>query len=131
MSLRLKHKFGLPDQIFDSAARLGYEKSVKLRLITIHYGRHALDRVKSETRTEFLVWIIDEKDVFTDANIWEFKMKKQLKEDVKMWSGRIWFILDFSSIILSTGKKPPYCIRDILNYMRKFEGLVSKYIHCL
>jgi len=48
---------------------LGYEKLVKLRLITVHYGRHAPGKEKSETRREFLVEIIDEKDVFTDANI--------------------------------------------------------------
>ena len=57
------------DQLLDSSARLGYEKLVKLRLITVHYGRHAPGKEKSETRREFLVEIIDEKDVFTDANI--------------------------------------------------------------
>jgi len=47
---------------------------------------------------------MDEEDVFTDADIWERNMKKQLKKDVRVWSGKIWFILDFSSILLSTGK---------------------------
>jgi hypothetical protein len=47
------------------------------------------------------VGIMDEENRFSDADIREHKMEKQLKKDVRGWSGRI---LDFSSILLSTGK---------------------------
>jgi hypothetical protein len=43
--------------------------TLKLRLITIHYGRHASVSEKSETRTEFLVGIMDEKDEFEDVDV--------------------------------------------------------------
>jgi hypothetical protein len=45
----------LTDQLSDSATSLGYEKSVNLILITVHYWRHSPGREKKETRTEFLV----------------------------------------------------------------------------
>jgi hypothetical protein len=36
-------------------------------------------REKSETRTEILVGITDEEDIFADVDILEFDMEKQLK----------------------------------------------------
>ena len=63
-------------------------------------------REKSETRTEILVGITDEEDIFADTDILEFDMEKELnKKHVRVWSGRIWFILDFSSILLSNVKE--------------------------
>jgi hypothetical protein len=50
------------------------------------------------------VGIMDEEDVFADADIREYSMIKQVKKVVRVWNGIVWFILDFSSILLSIGK---------------------------
>jgi hypothetical protein len=47
---------------------------------------------------------MDEEDVFADADIIEYSMRKQVKKIVRMWSGIVWFILDISSILLSISK---------------------------
>jgi hypothetical protein len=96
--------FWLADQLLDSEERLRYEKSIKLRLITIHYGWYSRVREKSETHTQCLVGITDKEDVFADADIREYSMKRQVKKVVRVWSGIVWFILDFSSLLLSIGK---------------------------
>jgi hypothetical protein len=50
------------------------------------------------------VGIMDERDIFADADISECNTKKQIKKNAWVWSGKILFILDLSSILLSTGK---------------------------
>jgi hypothetical protein len=64
---------------------------------------HQVGRNKKHVQ-DFSVGIMDERDIFADADISECNMKKQIKKDVRVWSRKILFILDFSSILLSTGK---------------------------